>query len=414
MNAEPPEAPAGKPQLRLLVGVHDGLMSGINTYVENVAVAAATAVSEVTLLVADDALADRVRARLSDSGVRVLSLAIARPNSVEATRARLSPAYAAAHLARAVERALPRLGAAYDVVHLNHPHLARVLRPAARRVCVAAWFYPHSLSRRVRRTWVDSGGRFPRSAVLAFKGALHHRNDACGYADADVVVAPTHMLEADLRRLGIAAVQCTPPARALRDPTPSSAPASRGRPRLLVCCGDLAHPRKNVALALDALRILGDRGTVLDLELVGGNADALGDRLRRMPAEISVTCAGRLPEHEVHARMRAADALLFPSRFEEWGYVAVEAAMHGTPAVTLSVYPFAEMLPPPLGVRAERPTADAYADAIARLLANPPERSAVATRAEERFGVINTGRALAAVWSHAAAEATGQGGHSPG
>lgn len=412
-NAHAPKAPAGKRQLRLLVGVHDGLMSGVNTYIENVAAAAATAVSEVTLLVADDGLADRIRARLSESGVSVLSLAMATPSSVDAIRARLSPTYAAGRLAAAVDRALPRLGTAYDVVHLNHPHLARVLRPAARRVSVAAWFYPHSLGRRVSRTWVDSGGRFPRSAVLAFKGALHYRNDARGYADADLVVAPTHILEADLRRRGIAAVHCTPPARTLPDAIMSSAPASRVRPRLLVCCGDLSHPRKNVALALDALRILGGRGTTLDLELVGGNADALSDRLRRMPGAITVTRTGRLPEHEVHARMRAADALLFPSRFEEWGYVAVEAALHGTPAVTLSVYPFDEMLPPPLGIRAKRPTPDSYADAIAMLLAHPPERKAVTTCAEERFGVVNTGRALAAVWSHAATEAIGQRGQSP-
>jgi hypothetical protein len=193
-SAEPATQRSVRQPLRLLVGVHDGLMSGINTYIENVAAAAATSVSEVTLLVAGDALAADVSARLSGTDVHVVSLAMTPPNTTEAARIRLSPAYAARRLAAAVRRATARTGTTYDAVHLNHPHLAQLLRPAARRVYVAAWFYPHALGRRVARTWVDSGGRFPRSAVLAFKGALHYRNDARGYRAADLVVAPTHVL----------------------------------------------------------------------------------------------------------------------------------------------------------------------------------------------------------------------------
>lgn len=413
-DAGAPHVPPPRLQLRLLVGVHDGLVSGINTYIENVAVAAATAVTDVTLLVADDTLAERVGRRVSEHGVRVVSLAMATPSSAEAIRARLSPAYAAQRLSSAVRHARERVGTDYDAVHLNHPHLARTLRPVARRVYVAAWFYPHSLPSRVRRTWLDSGGRFPRSAVLAMKGAVHYRNDARGYAAADLVVAPTRLLEADLRQRGIAAIQCTPPAGSLPVSAPPSRRMARGAPRLLVCCGDLGHPRKNVALALEALRILGRSGTRLELELIGGNENALAGQLRQMPAAITVTTPGRLPAQEVQTRMRAANALLFPSRYEEWGYVAVEAALQGTPVITLPVYPFAEMLPAPLGVRAEGTTPAAYATAIIRCLAGAPDRAAVAASAESRFGAVNTGQSLAALWHTSRAEATGQRAHAPG
>jgi glycosyltransferase involved in cell wall biosynthesis len=187
---------------------------------------------------------------------------------------------------------------------------------------------------------------------------------------------------------------------------PASA-APRTRPRLLVCCGDLTHPRKNVALAVEALGILGARGVTAELELVGGNAEALAPQLSRLPAAIAVTCPGRVAGGEVHSRMATADALLFPSRYEEWGYVAVEAALHGTPAVTLPVYPFAEMLPAPLGVRAAGMTPAHYADAISALLASPPARDEIASIAEARFGLVNTGRALAAVWSQPAGAEAG-------
>jgi glycosyltransferase involved in cell wall biosynthesis len=167
----------------------------------------------------------------------------------------------------------------------------------------------------------------------------------------------------------------------------------------LVCCGDLGHPRKNVALALAATRILAGRGRTLELELIGANADALAPHLRGMPSSVSVTCSGRVAAAAVHVRMRAADVLLLPSRFEEWGYVAVEAALHGTSTATLPVYPFMEMLAPPLGVCAAGATPEQYADAVAEALDDPAPRDAVRVRAEERFGLANAGRALSAVWS---------------
>lgn len=389
----------GRLPLRVLVGVHDGMVSGVNTYIEYVAAAAATAVDHVTLVVAGDALAGDVTARLAGTGVRVMSLALAPPNSVEALRVRLSPAFAAHRLSAAATRALPRLGTSFDAVHLNHPHLAPVLRPAARRVYVAAWFYPHLLRSRVARTWVHSGGRFPRNAGLALKGALHYRNDERGYRDADLVVTPTHLLANHLRRLGIAAVQCSPPARSLQLSPFIEGRRPPGIPRLLVCCGDLSHPRKNVALALTAAAVLAQQGMALELELVGANANALEPELRRLPGTVAVTRAGRLAATTVHQRMRMADALLLPSRYEEWGYVAVEAAFQGTPTVALPVYPFAEMLEPPLGVIAGGTTPVQYANAIAGIVREPPPRDAVRARAEERFGLVSAGRALAAIWS---------------
>ena len=389
----------GAQPLQVLVGVHDGMVSGVNTYIEHVAAAAATAVNHVTLVVADDTLAGDVSARLAGTGVRVVSLALPPPNGIEAARLRLSPAFAAHRLSAAAARALPQLGTGFDAVHLNHPHLATVLRPVARRVYVAAWFYPHLLSSRVASTWSHSGGRFPRSAGLALKGALHFRNDDRGYRDSDLVVTPTHLLAKHLRRLGIAAVQCPPPARALQLNPYMEARRPSGRPRLLVCCGDLGHPRKNVALALTAAGMLGQRGMALELELVGANAHALAVELSRLPSAVAVTCSGRLAASEVHRRMRLADALILPSRYEEWGYVAIEAAFQGTPTVTLPVYPFAEMLEPPLGVLADGATPAEYADAIARIVRDPPLREAVRSRAEERFGLVSAGRALAAIWS---------------
>lgn len=392
--------------LRLLVGVHDGTLSGVNTYVEHVAAAAATAMVDVTLLVAHDGLAAEVGSRLE--GVRVVSLRMEPITASQRRRERLSPAYAAHRLAAGLAAARPWIGGGYEVAHLNHPHLAAAVRPLAARVFVAAWFYPHSASGRAIGTWRHSGRRFPRSAALAMKGVSHYWLDVRGYAAADTVVAPTHALAEQLCRAGFDAVQCTPPARVLGQPPnllTDPPRLTRSAAHLIVCSGDLGHPRKNVGLALEAIALLGAAGERLELELVGGNAGALRTRLARLPAGVRVTVTGRLPAAEVHGRMRAADLLLVPSLFEEWGYVAVEAALQGTPAVTLPVYPFAEMLEPPYGFRASGLGAADYAGAIAAALGDSHARSAVAELAERRFGLLAVGQRLAAIWASERADA---------
>jgi glycosyltransferase involved in cell wall biosynthesis len=404
MSIAPTAAPAPRVTgegrgLRVLVGVHDGTLSGVNTYVEQVAAAAATAVDDVTLLVADDELASDLGGRLQ--GIRVVSLGMRPITTAQRRQERLSPGYAARRLDTALAAARPRIGHGFDAAHLNHPHLAATVRPMADRVFVAAWFYPHSVLGRATGTWRHSGGSFPRRAGLAIKGVLHYRNDVRGYRAADIVVTPTQVLAEQLRRRGFDAVQCTPPARALGEPREDGGEASGpgASHRLLLCCGDLGHPRKNVGLALDAVAILSGGGRAVELELVGGNVGAIRDRLDRLPGGVEVTVSGRLPALEVHRRMREADALLFPSLFEEWGYVAAEAALQGTPVVTLPVYPFTEMLEQPYGFRASGLGAAAYAGAIADALRSGAVRSAVAEAAEGRFGLRGAGRRLVAIWA---------------
>lgn len=403
MSTAPTAAPASgrtgqRQRLRLLVGVHDGTLSGVNTYIEHVAAAASSQLDDVTLLVAGDALAVEVASDLAGTGVRVVSLGMEPLTPWQRRRERLSPMYAAHRLAAAVAAARPRIGEGFDAAHLNHPHLAAAVRPVAGKVFVAAWFHPHSLSGRALGTWRNGGRRSPRTAVLVVKGLLHHANDARGFRAADTIVAPTRALTEQLRRAGFDAVHCVPPARVLGGPVAPSSRPSGSAPRLLVCSGDLGHPRKNVALALQAVAILADQRQEVDLELVGGNAEALRGHLNRLPPRVRVRLSRRLPAADVHARMGRADALLFPSLFEEWGFVAVEAALQGTPVVTLPVYPFDEMLVPPIGFRAGGATAAEYADAIADALASTVERPAVAALAERRFGLARAGRSLAAIW----------------
>lgn len=413
---------------RVLVGVHDGGLNGIDTYAEQVALAAAAAGHAVTLLATTPEVARDLRARHPESAITVVDLSLRPPTSREALAYRVWPGLARRRVERGLvatlgqrglgQRGPGQLGETYPVAHLNHPGLAPAVRPFATRVCVAAWFYPHALVGRVAATWHHTGGPLPRRVMLAAKSISHYRNDAAGYRSADVVLAPTEMLAAQLRGQGIAAVVCPPPVQVTQD---AGAAADSGGAtvdhgaagdatastdgavvpvRLVVCCGDLSHPRKHVGAALRAVCLMprGERPIVL--ELIGRHGDALAAEIAGMPEWVAVERPGALPAGVVHAHMRAADALLLPSLFEEWGYVAVEALLSGTPVVTFPVYPFADMIAPGFGARADDMTPAAYAAAIQRVLVDgrPPD---LAARANERFGAAATARRLASVWSEA-------------
>ncbi|HZU14555.1 MAG TPA: glycosyltransferase family 4 protein [Chloroflexota bacterium] len=381
---------------RVLIGVHGGGFNGIDTYAEQVAVAAASVGRFVTLVATTEEVARDLECRLRDFDIHIIHLGLASDAGTSAAD-RLWPGRIRRRLAGALAATLQSHNVRYPIAHLNHPGLALAARLAASRVCVAAWFYPHSLTGRVAETWRHTGRAGTRRAVLTFKSVSHYLNDQAGYHSADCVITPTALLATHLNHRGIPAIACPPPVHLANESEGRN--RNRGLPyRFILCSGDLSHPRKNVAAALRALRMIPASVGTVSVEAIGRNGHLLGKDVERLPAHISMTFPGPLPAHEVHRRMREADALLFPSLFEEWGYVAVEALLNGTPVVTLPVYPFAEMLQEGFGVRAASMTDEGYAEAILSLLALPPDPT-LADRARKVFGAEAIGARLISIWS---------------
>jgi len=375
--------------LSVLVALRTGNLSGVETYAEQVASAAAAAGHTVTLVVAGPELARAVGNRLV-IGAEPLAASPWRSAS------RKVPTLAMGEMRSVLDRRLRRLGEWFDIAHLNQPGLAVAARPFAAGLVVRAWFYPHAPVQRLIDTWRHTGAVFPRSGAMALKGLSHYWNDRRGYAMADCAVAPTAMLADQLRSQGIKAVECPPPGR--RPATHSGHGRDRWIKRVAICCGDMSHPRKNVRAGLEAVRIVGLQGTLIDLELIGGNTERLQRELRALPSSVRVITPGRLTPEEVDERLGRADALLVPSLYEEWGYVATEALLAGTPVVAFPVYPFAQILEKPLGACARDLSPHALAVALREILEAPHGRSAVACSADRLFGAEAIGKRLGQIW----------------
>ena len=390
----------GKP-LSILVALHGGGLSGIDTYAEQVAAVAAASGHRVTLLAAGERAAAGLRRRMP-AQVKIDQTPELQASGLRRL-ARKVPTLEMGELRGLLAASLAELGERFDVVHLNHPALAPAARRHAGRVVAGAWFYPHSPVGRVAETWRHTGRRFPRSAAFAVKGLAHYMNDRRGYRACDAIAAPTELLAAQLRARGVAAITVPPPVQPV-EPSATHAVRSAASTRIIVCCGDLSHPRKNVAAGVRAVGILAKGGRAIELVLVGRNVSSLDAELASLPWSVAVRAPGPLPREEIHAWMESSDLLLLPSLYEEWGYVATEALLAGTPVAAFPVYPFLEILSAPLGVCAGNMSPAAMAAAIERLLGSGARRRDVRSAAVRRYGADVAARRLEALWAGGRAE----------
>ncbi len=386
--------------MRILVGVQGGGLNGIDAYAEQVAQAAVLNGHEVTLLVSDASAARKVASRI-DSRVRIWDLGLPEPTRWTTLSQRLWHGVAMRRLQQGVNRYLSKQRESFFIAHLNHPGLAKVFRPWVQRVFVAAWFYPHHPVRRIIETWNHTKGSHARRLFLAAKSFSYYQADKKGYAEADMVVAPTVLLADHLRAQQIKVGVCPPPVQvAATIAKEEKFVKSISEKRVVICAGDLMHPRKNLVEGLQALKELAPNQHCM-VEMIGRNAEPLKRMASQLPSGIDVSFPGPLPPQEVHQRMRQADFLLLPSLFEEWGYVAVESLLLGTPVVAYPVYPFQAMLADGLGFIARKRTPSSLAQAMELAWSSPVQENFISI-AEHKYGAASVGKRLSQMWTDVA------------
>jgi glycosyltransferase involved in cell wall biosynthesis len=140
-----------------------------------------------------------------------------------------------------------------------------------------------------------------------------------GYTAADVV-----------RRYGVdeARVRIVPNAPSLPI---GDAPLPDGEGPYLLAVGDL-RPKKNLLRLVEAFRRLRREGLEHRLVLAGVDSGE-GARVREVAGGEPVELTGYLPDEQMDALMRGADALVHPSLYEGFGLVLVEAMARGVPVL---------------------------------------------------------------------------------
>jgi alpha-1,3-rhamnosyl/mannosyltransferase len=147
--------------------------------------------------------------------------------------------------------------------------------------------------------------------------------------------------------------------------TSGASPNGEGSPPYALMLGTL-EPRKNLPLALDALRILRRRGTDLRLVLAGGRSSLLDVPAllrKRGLGEPEVTRTGYVDDARVSALLAGARVLVFPSLYEGFGMPLLEGMEAGVPVVGVRAGATPETVGD-AGLLVEPGDAEAFADAM--------------------------------------------------
>jgi glycosyltransferase involved in cell wall biosynthesis len=105
--------------------------------------------------------------------------------------------------------------------------------------------------------------------------------------------------------------------------------------RFLLYVGTI-EPRKNLPVLLDALKILMERGGGVPLVVAGAKGWMYEDiflKVRKTGLEGIVHFTGYIPDEDLPALYSAAEAFLYPSLYEGFGFPVLEAMACGTPVV---------------------------------------------------------------------------------
>lgn len=198
-----------------------------------------------------------------------------------------------------------------DVVHATYPELA----PRSSTPLVVTLF--------------QAGGPVARARTARSRRRGPLREAAYGWSDgvairrASRVIATTPAVGRAVADRGFPTDVVWPFVEddEIRSPGPRSSDC-------VMVAGHLDDPMKGLDLAVEAVRLLRRNGARLKLILIGGWR-------RGTPPSLPDFCeaTGPMPRPELLARLATAGVCVLPSRFEEFGYAALEALASGVPVV---------------------------------------------------------------------------------
>jgi glycosyltransferase involved in cell wall biosynthesis len=262
-----------------------------------------------------------------------------------------NPGYNATALPRAIARAkldvfhapaytaplwgsTPVVLSVHDVSYARHPEWYPYRRDPLRR-----WFYRRSAQRAAAIITISE---FSRQEIEAAYGIARER----------IIVTP----------LGVSDI--------FRPSDPANRAAAAAEAPFLLHVGDL-HARRNLGIVVRALaRLPQPRPTLVLAGVDRGVVGALLDEARRLGVGDAIDLRGRVSDAALVTLYQRCAALVYPSRYEGFGFPLVEAMACGAPVIAAK----ASAIPEVAGSAAVLLDPDdeaGFADAIARVLTEP-------------------------------------------
>jgi glycosyltransferase involved in cell wall biosynthesis len=219
----------------------------------------------------------------------------------------------------------------------------------------------------------------PLSLYQRLFTALNARWERAAFAGARKVIAVSELVAQEVRALGVTddRIQVIYNGVDTGEFFPGCPErASFGLPEnvpMALFAGDIRSPRKNVHTVLRAIQEIPDLHLVVAGDMKSSSAPELA---RRLKIGDRVHFLGKLGN--MGALMRSVDLFLFPSLYEPFGLVALEAAASGLPMILCKNVGAADAL-----------------DGVVELVQNPESPEELASRTKALLRSIDTRRTMA-------------------
>jgi len=282
-------------------------------------------------------------------------------------------------------------------IHLPNHHMGRYIPlVGGRRVIVTV----HDL---IRYFDLKDGGAYIH--VPNLRDRFYLRLDYYGIRQAAHVIAVSELTKRDLvAHLGIPPERITVVHHGVDTSVFRPGQGPRPFPFPYVLFVGSEHPRKNLSTLLSAFASLKARGFLAELKLVkvgraGGRESDFRQTtmqaIERNGLQQEVVIRDFVPQDELVALYQHAECLLFPSRYEGFGWPPLEAMACGTPVIAST----AGSVPEVVGDAAllvEPDDIAGWARAMERLLTDGSLREELKGRGLERAGMFTWERAAQA------------------
>ncbi len=269
------------------------------------------------------------------------------------------------------DRALRRRRGDFDVIHAYGYTTGEAHDINTAQFVHSAWIANPSHTSRVSRN--------AYGAYQWLYSALNSRWEKSAFARARQLTACAEIVREELMALGIPGekIQTIPNGVDLDEFQPGVEDrAALGLPvgvPLALFAGDIRTPRKNLDTVLRALV----KAEGVHLAVVG---TVQGSPYPQMAADLGLTSRVHFLDFrkDIARIMRASDVFVFPSRYEPFGMVVIEAMACGIPVITARSTGAAEAVTPESGaVMADSEDADGIAEALNTIAADPARAHAM-------------------------------------
>jgi glycosyltransferase involved in cell wall biosynthesis len=207
---------------------------------------------------------------------------------------------------------------------------------------IVGWAYPTSLQGYIEKIGRAYQWRFSKALIRgSFEYLGWWRKDWNSYRNVDSVLAVSERLRLDLSKKGIKTF-LSHPGTAIRSNPPE--PHNLEKCKLLIAAYDLEEDRKRIPWMVQALAVAQKKGQLkhYSLTLVG----RASDQFKKWVASTDIPheFLGHISREALQGVMSEHDVFLFGSRFDDWGYVLVEAMGQGLCVIAPDISPFDEII----------------------------------------------------------------------